>query len=205
MSAETDSMTPDDIEECWREIGVSGDRSCPKLDDHLHCRNCPTHAQIARKLLDRPLPPGYRDEWTQHFAGRDEKAPEGEEIDSVLIFRIGEEWLGLPAAICREIAEPRPVHSLPHRRSEAVRGIVNVRGELLICISLPALLGIGGASASRSAERIAIFPALSSPARTRGTSPSRSTRSTASTPIEPMSAARFRRRSAARRPASWRR
>ncbi|WP_377839143.1 chemotaxis protein CheW [Bosea sp. UC22_33] len=160
MSAETDSMTPDDIEECWREIGVSGDRSCPKLDDHLHCRNCPTHAQIARKLLDRPLPPGYRDEWTQHFAGRDEKAPEGEEIDSVLIFRIGEEWLGLPAAICREIAEPRPVHSLPHRRSEAVRGIVNVRGELLICISLPALLGIGGASASRSAERIAIFPRL---------------------------------------------
>lgn len=160
MSAEIDPMTTGDIDECWREIGVSGDRSCPELDEHLHCRNCPTHAQIARKLLDRPLPPGYRDEWTRHFARPNEKAPEGEEIDSVLIFRIGEEWLGLPAAICREIAEPRPVHSLPHRRSEAVRGIVNVRGELPICISLPALLGIAGASASRSAERIAIFPRL---------------------------------------------
>ena len=160
MSAETHPMTADGIAECWREIGVSGDRSCPELEKHLHCRNCPTHAQIARKLLDRPLPPGYRDEWTQHFAGRNEKAPEGEEIDSVLIFRIGEEWLGLPATICREIAEPRPIHSLPHRRSEAVRGIVNVRGELLICVSLPALLGIGAAAAVRGAERIAVFPRL---------------------------------------------
>lgn len=160
MSAEAHQMTTEGIVECWREIGVSGDRSCPELEEHLHCRNCPTHAQIARKLLDRPLPPGYRDEWTQHFAERDEKAPEGEEIDSVLIFRIGEEWLGLPAAICREIAEPRPVHSLPHRRSEAVRGIVNVRGELLICVSLPALLGIDAAFSSRSTERIAVFPRL---------------------------------------------
>jgi chemotaxis-related protein WspD len=160
MPADTDPMTTDDIAECWREIGVSGDRSCPELDEHLHCRNCPTHAQIARKLLDRPLPPGYRDEWTRHFARPDEKAPEGEEVDSVLIFRIGEEWLGLPAGICREIAEPRLVHSLPHRRSEAVRGIVNVRGELLICVSLPALLGIGAAAATRGAERIAIFPRL---------------------------------------------
>ncbi|RYE34380.1 MAG: chemotaxis protein CheW [Hyphomicrobiales bacterium] len=160
MSAESDPIATDDIAQCWREIGVSGDRSCPELDEHLHCRNCPTHAEIARKLLDRPLPPGYREEWTRHFAGRDDKAPDGEEIDSVLIFRIGEEWLGLPAGICREIAEPRPVHSLPHRRSEAVRGIVNVRGELLVCISLPALLGIAGAASSRAAERIAVFPRL---------------------------------------------
>jgi chemotaxis-related protein WspD len=159
MSVEVHPTT-DDIEQCWREIGVRGDRSCPELDEHLHCRNCPTHAQIARKLLDRPLPPGYRDEWTQHFARRDERAPEGEETGSVLIFRIGEEWLGLPAGICREIAEPRPIHSLPHRRSEAVRGIVNVRGELLICVSLPALLGIGGASPARGTGRIAIFPRL---------------------------------------------
>ncbi|MCA0419115.1 MAG: chemotaxis protein CheW [Proteobacteria bacterium] len=160
MSAETHPIATDGIDECWREIGVSGDRTCPKLEEHLHCRNCPTHAQIARKLLDRPLPPGYREAWTQHFAKSDEKAPEGEEIDSVLIFRIGEEWLGLPAGICREIAEPRPVHSLPHRRSEAVRGIVNVRGELLICISLSALLGLGSAAASRGTERIAVFPRL---------------------------------------------
>ena len=160
MPAETHPMATDGIDECWREIGVSGDRSCPELEKHLHCRNCPTHAETARRLLDRPLPAGYRDEWTRHFAGREENAPDGEEIDSVLIFRIGEEWLGLPAAICREIAEPRPVHSLPHRRSEAVRSIVNVRGELLICVSLPALLGIGAMSSARGTERIAVFPRL---------------------------------------------
>ena len=36
----------------------------------------------------------------------------------------------------------RPVHSLPHRNKGAVLGLVNVRGELLICISLAALLGL---------------------------------------------------------------
>jgi chemotaxis-related protein WspD len=160
MAVESARMSTEGIEECWREIGVSGDRSCPELEKQLHCRNCPTHAQIARRLLDRPLPPGYRDEWTRHFAERPEEMLEDEEIDSVLIFRIGEEWLGLPAAICREIAEPRPVHSLPHRRSEAVRGIVNVRGELLICVALPALLGIGKPASERSAGRIAVFPRM---------------------------------------------
>ena len=53
MPAETHPMATDGIDECWREIGVSGDRTCPELVEHLHCRNCPTHAQIARKLLDR--------------------------------------------------------------------------------------------------------------------------------------------------------
>src|SRR5436305_2082413 len=24
---------------CWREIGVAGDRSCPKLPEVVHCRN----------------------------------------------------------------------------------------------------------------------------------------------------------------------
>ena len=55
MSAGAHQMTTEGIVECWREIGVSGDRSCPELEKHLHCRNCPTHAQIARKLLDLSL------------------------------------------------------------------------------------------------------------------------------------------------------
>jgi len=41
-----------------------------------------------------------------------------------------------------EIAERRVLHSLPHRRSGTVIGLVNVRGELLICASLGRLLGL---------------------------------------------------------------
>ena len=36
----------------------------------------------------------------------------------------------------------RPIHSLPHRRDGVLLGLTNVRGELLICVSLEAVLGI---------------------------------------------------------------
>ncbi|MGO4670274.1 chemotaxis protein CheW [Bosea sp. 2RAB26] len=148
------------INECWRQIGVSGDRSCPELREHLHCRNCPTHAEIARSLLDRPLPAGYSEEWAQHFARAAER-PEAEGgARSVVLFRLGEEWLGLPTTTCHEIAEPRRIHSLPHRRTGAVLGIVNVRGELLICMSLPELLGINTGGQSSGGGKIAVFRRL---------------------------------------------
>jgi chemotaxis-related protein WspD len=56
------------------------------------------------------------------------------------VFRIGGEWLALPTALLEEVTEPRPVHSLPHRRNGVLLGIANIDGELLICASLAALL-----------------------------------------------------------------
>jgi chemotaxis-related protein WspD len=41
-----------------------------------------------------------------------------------------------------EVAVQRPAHCLPHRRSAVVIGLVNVRGALLICVSLARLLGV---------------------------------------------------------------
>ncbi|MBS9477607.1 chemotaxis protein CheW [Ancylobacter radicis] len=99
----------------------------------------------AGRLLDRPLPPGYRAEWARHFAGARVQAGEADApADTVLIFRLGGEWLALPADLVTEITEPRRSHSLPHRRDRLVRGIVNVRGELLVKIALAELLGIEG-------------------------------------------------------------
>lgn len=65
---------------------------------------------------------------------------------SVVIFRIADEWLALPTANFQEVVEQRRIHSLPHRRNSPVLGVVNVRGELLVCVSLERLLGIPGAS-----------------------------------------------------------
>jgi len=42
----------------------------------------------------------------------------------------------------REVADLRDIHSLPHRRNGVVLGLANVRGELLVCVSLAQLLGI---------------------------------------------------------------
>lgn len=67
---------------------------------------------------------------------------------SLFVFRLGGEWLGLPAAIVDEVLEPRPVHSLPHRREGLVRGLVNVRGQLTVCVALESLLQIDSARAA---------------------------------------------------------
>jgi len=51
----------------------------------------------------------------------------------------------LPTAIFQQVAQLRPIHSLPHRRHRAVLGVVNVRGTLLVCASLARLFGIASA------------------------------------------------------------
>jgi chemotaxis-related protein WspD len=140
-----------DIDDCWNRIGVRGDGSCPELADHIHCRNCPVHAAAALSLLDRVPPNGYLADWTRHFAaGKTEdeaKRDDRRDRGSALIFRIGAEWLALPATSIQEVAELRPIHSLPRRRDGIVLGIANVRGEILICISLAALLGLAAGAA----------------------------------------------------------
>jgi chemotaxis-related protein WspD len=126
--------------DCWSRIGVSGDGTCPELDKFFHCRNCPVYSAAAMRLLDRELPQDYRRQWTQHFALQQKRpAPANK---SAVVFRIGPEWFALPTGIFREIAERRPIHSLPHRQQGIVLGLVNVRGELLTCVSLGRLLGL---------------------------------------------------------------
>ena len=91
-------------------------------------------------LLDRESPADYRREWTERIAAERESAAAGTE--AALIFRIGNEWLALPPRIFQQVAEHCPVHSLPHRRDGIVLGIANIRGELIVCVSLGAALGL---------------------------------------------------------------
>ena len=128
------------IDDCWNRIGVPGDSSCPELKQHVHCRNCPVHSATAAALLDTDAPSGYLDGWTRQVAQKKDLT----ELDtrSIVVFRIADEWLALSTSILQEIAGLRPIHSIPHRRGGAVLGLANVRGEMLICISLPHVLGV---------------------------------------------------------------
>ena len=125
--------------DCWQRIGIWGDGSCAELTAQLHCRNCPTYAAAAMRLLDARPPADYRREWTMHIAERAEATAAG---TPVLVFRIGDEWLALAIGVMEEVGETRPIHSLPHRRGGVLLGVVNVRGELLTCVSVGRLLGI---------------------------------------------------------------
>ena len=143
MSHRSDTSTPfarAGLNDCWNKIGVHGDGSCPELERHVHCRNCPVYSASAAKLLDAELPAGHLDEWTGHFSGK--RTVEEAGTQPVVIFRIGVEWLALPTAVFNEVATLRAMHSLPHRRSGIVLGLTNVRGTLLVCVSLVDLLGL---------------------------------------------------------------
>src|SRR5262245_7888847 len=127
---------PDD---CWNRIGVRGDRSCPELPKVVHCQNCPVFASAGRRFLDAPSPDGYLDEWTERLAAPVDEA--ASDLQSVLTFRLGEEWLALPVQVLLEVTTPRPVHRVPHRGG-LLAGLVNNRGELHLCVRLAQLLGI---------------------------------------------------------------
>jgi chemotaxis-related protein WspD len=99
------------------------------------------NAPAARpRPAQRALPEDYVHEATRHVATPLER--QALAAHAAMVLRIGAEWLALPAALADEVAEPRPHHSLPHRRSGALLGVVNVRGQLLPCVALAALLGI---------------------------------------------------------------
>lgn len=132
-----DAAAPAD---CWRRIGVPGDRSCPELARHIHCRNCPTYAAAGRRVLDSPMPAGYREEWAGQLA-RPSMPPE-RHTGSAVVFRVGLEWFGIPTEVCAGVLPGRGIHSLPHRQGGAVLGLANVEGTLVPCISLAAILGL---------------------------------------------------------------
>lgn len=156
--------------ECWRVIGVAGDRSCPELQAFVHCRNCPVLAEAARSFFDRPAPAGYLDAW-QAILEEPEAAADATHT-SVLVFRVDREWLSLPTGVLVEVTPSRTVHSVPHRAGTPLAGIVNVRGQLQLCVSLHAVLGLAGgpqaaAGASDESGRLIVLERLSGQAAER--------------------------------------
>lgn len=169
------------MENCWKTIGIDGDRSCQELDRVIHCHNCPIYSQGGRQLFDRPPADEYVEEWTRSLAGETGRSPSEpafreehaltlapEERDTAIgsplpskiaIFRLGGEWLALRAELLHEIATPRTIRTVPHRSDDLFLGLVNIRGELLPCVSLNAVLQLHSCEIS-DREGLAIYPRL---------------------------------------------
>ncbi|HDR9802836.1 purine-binding chemotaxis protein CheW [Burkholderia cenocepacia] len=153
-AAATDDATLD-VDDCWNRIGTRGDRSCERLNDCLRCLNCPVYASNAAKLLERPLDVAEMTDVTRRmsaFGTAHASDDDGVARHAALAFRVADEWLALPIGVLREIAGTRPIHSLPHRRNSAVRGVVNIRGTLRIAISIGALLGLDAGKAGSGSD-----------------------------------------------------
>lgn len=125
---------------CWTEIGASGDRSCERLAGVVHCRNCPDYSAAGRKLFERPMTETLLREAAESLAAP--KATASEAALSLVVFRIQREWFALRALALERISEVQPVHSVPFRSGGALRGLTNVGGELVLCVSLGGILGL---------------------------------------------------------------
>lgn len=137
------------IDDCWNRIGVMGDRTCGELKTVIHCRNCSVYSAAGRSLLERTAPAEYLKEWTDVLAETSTEQVVGEgtlvrttDTISVIIFHLGNERLALPVSFLQEVAPPCIIHTVPHRSDDLFLGILNIRGEILLCASLSHLLGL---------------------------------------------------------------
>lgn len=146
------------IVDCWNQTGVwrKNEEICPRLASVIHCRNCDTYIKSGLTLLDRGLPNGYTTENTAIY--KREKIGQSEKLFSCIIFRTGAEWYAIKSSILSEICETSEVHSIPHNRQEIIAGLVNIRGEIEICVSFNALCATQNSpKASRNKSRMIIL------------------------------------------------
>jgi len=133
------------VQNCWKHIGVWGSETprCSRLSEVIHCRNCEIFTRSGRNLLERDLPEKYKQEWTEVMAAKKEDDELFNTI-SVVIFRIEEEWLAIRTQVLAEVIDPAVLrsHTLPHRKNPVLTGIINIRGEIQLCVSLKEQLGI---------------------------------------------------------------
>lgn len=94
----------------------------------------------ANNLLERKADSSYIKEWTELLAV--ETAPKELAEASLVIFRIDGEWLAMSTYVCKQIADKRLVHTVPHRGSKYLLGVVNLQGQLALCVALHRLLEI---------------------------------------------------------------
>lgn len=136
----TDVTITPRIGDCWNRIGVYGDRSCPELNEAIHCRNCFVYSSAGRVLLEREPMAHCREMASRQLS---EEKPEIEsEFVSLMVFRVQDEWFGIPVEAMSQVAEMSAIHRLPHYTRTAVLGLVSVQGEILLCVSLGVLLGL---------------------------------------------------------------
>ena len=94
----------------------------------------------AAQLLDREVTAEVLRESTAVVAAKKDLIERG--TTSVVIFRVGAEWLALPTGVVQEVTDRCTIRTLPDHRGGILSGVINVRGELLLCVSLSALLGL---------------------------------------------------------------
>lgn len=105
----------------------------------------------ANKLLERSPEEVYIEEWTDLVKTEKERETAAEE-SSIVLFRLGKDWLGLSTLVFTEVIRKREIHTIPHRSNAVLLGCVNFRGRLVLCASLHEVLEINGLGAKEDGK-----------------------------------------------------
>lgn len=128
------------IEDCYRRIGVFGDRSCPKLATVVHCHSCDVLAGVAHRLLERPAIDDYVTELTEQLAKPLDVSHTADR--SFVLFELSGERLALPTSAVAEVSViSKAPCRMPHRSNAAFAGLINLHGQLELCFWLESLVG----------------------------------------------------------------
>jgi chemotaxis-related protein WspD len=153
------NLSPPTTKPCWKTIGIEGDRRCPELTALVHCRNCDVYAQGGRDLFNRQLPAGYQADWTRIIAEEDRHHEASEKPLSLTLFRLYNEWFALTSAVFESISPIVPIRRIPQRSNDRLLGLVNINGELQLCLSLSNLLGVTPNDSPSARQRL-IYPRM---------------------------------------------
>lgn len=127
---------------CWNTIGVWGSQAprCEKLNEVIHCRNCHVYWDAGRQVFEKRIPEGYLEQWTRVIS--DDVAPVSKTSQSIIYFRMGEEWFSLSTRNFVEVSQLKSVHKIPHQSGNLIHGVINIGGSVRLCLSLAFLLGV---------------------------------------------------------------
>jgi len=142
------------MKNCWNQIGVWSWQSqkCGKLSEVIHCRNCEVYTSAGRQALERRVPKEYSDQWLQNYASI--QPPTRKKYTSIVVFRLGVEWFGLPTLNFKSVENISFIHSIPRYTNGLLLGIVNIRGTLQLCFSITSLVQVDGDTQNSAAVNV---------------------------------------------------
>jgi chemotaxis-related protein WspD len=109
-------------------------------------------------LLDREVTEECLRESTAFVARKKERIERG--TKSVVVFRIGAEWLAMPTEVVEEITGPNTIRTMPDNRGGILSGVINIRGQLILCVSLIVFLGLDPIAGARELPKTLVYDRL---------------------------------------------
>lgn len=114
------------------------------MDTPKDIENSKTFVKLsAIELLQRPPTEKYINEWTELLKKEKGKVRiTDEQGTAILIFRLKNELLALPSVVFSEVIAARTIHHVPYRSNNIILGVVNIKGQMRLCVAMDNFLQI---------------------------------------------------------------